>query len=118
MKIRREKIQKISKLSVFSFILFILLMIWLMISVRNVDSAAEKSRSDSVRRTVMNGVSLCYSIEGEYPADIEYLEDNYGVRIDHDRYIVHYDYFGANIRPSVTVTDKNAGKKVSADEQS
>lgn len=118
MKIKREKRQKINKLSVFSVILFVLLMIWLVISVGNVDKASEKSRSDSVRSMVMNSASLCYSIEGEYPPDIGYLEKNYGVQIDRDRYIVHYDYFGANIRPTVTVTDKKAGKRVSADEQS
>ncbi len=105
MKLKREKRQKLNKAALFSILLFALLIAWLLISLGNAGSAAEQSRSDSVYRTVMNSASLCYSIEGEYPPDIEYLEENYGVKID-SRYIVHYEYFGANIRPSITVSDR------------
>lgn len=113
--LKMEK-RKINKLTLFSVVLFILVALWLVISVRNAGNAAEKSRSDSLYRTVMHSVSLCYSIEGEYPPDLGYLEENYGVKIAHDRYIVHYEYFGANIRPTITIVEKSAngnGKAVS-----
>ncbi len=58
----------------------------------------------------MNGALLCYSIEGEYPSDLEYLEKHYGVRINGDKYIVDYSYFGANIRPTVTVIEKEGAE--------
>lgn len=117
MSIKAEKIKrhKMNKLTFFSVILFILLAVWLIISVNNAGAAAEKSRSDSVYRTVMNSTSLCYSIEGEYPPDIEYLEENYGVRINHDRYIVHYEYFGSNIRPAITIIEKNQNERTGSD---
>jgi len=38
-----------------------------------------------------------------YPPDVAYLEDNYGVVINHDKYIVHYDVFAGNILPNITV---------------
>ena len=119
MKLKREKIHKVNRITVFSVILFALVVIWLAVSVRNAGNAAEQSRTDSLYRAVMNSALLCYSIEGEYPPDLEYLEENYGVKTDHDRYIIHYEYFGANIRPSQTITDRNAERTVYAeDEQS
>ena len=97
-------------MTVLSVSLFAAIMIWLIISVNNAAESADKSRSDAVYTTIMNSASLCYSIEGEYPPDIEYLENNYGVKIDRGKYVVHYEYFGANIRPTVTIMEKGAGK--------
>ena len=93
-------------MTVLSVALFAAIMIWLIVSVSNAESSAEKNRSEAMYTTIMNSASLGYSIEGEYPPDIEYLENNYGVKIDRDKYLVHYEYFGANIRPTVTIIEK------------
>ena len=93
-------------MTVLSVALFAVIMIWLVISVGNAGASADKRRSEAMYTTIMNSASLCYSIEGEYPPDIEYLENNYGVKINRDKYVVHYEYFGANIRPTVTVMEK------------
>ena len=44
---------------------------------------------------------------------MEYLEENYGVQIDHDKYNVFYDGFASNIMPEITVilADKGIGHK-------
>ncbi len=100
----------INKLYLLSAVLFIAAAVWFVISVNNAGSAAEEKQADAVYRTIMNGAALCYSIEGEYPPSLEYLEENYGVRIDRERYAVDYSYFGANIRPTVTVVGKGASQ--------
>ena len=58
-----------------------------------------KSTEEGVRRAAVH----CYAIEGQYPESVAYLEENYGLRIDHERYIVHYDIFADNIMPEITV---------------
>lgn len=98
--------KRISRLTVLSVILFVLVVVWFLVSVGNADDAAEKKRADSVYSMVMNGAVLCYSIEGEYPPDLDYLKENYGVIVDNDKYVVDYRYFGANIRPTVVVVEK------------
>ena len=98
----------INKLSVLSLILFILLAVWLFISTGNAGSAVDEKRAASVYASIMNGASLCYSIEGEYPTDLEYLEEAYGVSVNTDKYAIDYRYFGANIRPTVTVVEKES----------
>lgn len=101
--------KRTSRLTVLSVILFALVVVWFMISVGNADDATDKKRADSVYNTVMNGAVLCYSIEGEYPPSLDYLKENYGVNYDGDKYVVDYSYFGANIRPTVVVSQKDGG---------
>ena len=45
----------------------------------------------------------CYAIEGRYLPSVEYLEENYRVQIDHNKYNVFYDGFVSNIMPEITV---------------
>ena len=45
----------------------------------------------------------CYSVEGVYPADVAYLQENYGLRYDTDTFILQYDAFAENILPEIRV---------------
>lgn len=67
---------------------------------RNVTQAA-------VQKAVVN----CYAIEGVYPPNVKYLEDHYGVVINHSKYVVSYELAGSNIMPSVAVQEKGGGQK-------
>ncbi len=100
----------INKIYLLSAALFIAVAAWFVISLNNADSAGSEKQTEAAYRTIMNGAALCYSIEGEYPPSLEYLEENYGVRIDRERYAVDYSYFGANIRPTVTIVEKGASQ--------
>lgn len=101
--------KRVNRLTVLSVILFVLVVVWFVISANNAGEAADKKRTESVYSTVMNGAVLCYSIEGEYPPSLDYLKENYGIKYDNDKYVVNYSYFGANIRPTVIVTEKSGG---------
>ncbi|MEA5083220.1 MAG: hypothetical protein VB018_03590 [Lachnospiraceae bacterium] len=59
--------------------------------------------TEAVAKTAVH----CYAIEGQYPKDIEYLEENYGLSYNHDKYTVHYDLTGANLMPSIFVTESD-----------
>ena len=45
----------------------------------------------------------CYAIEGRFPDNIQYLEDNYTLIVDRRRYNVHYEYMGGNLIPQIWV---------------
>jgi len=53
----------------------------------------------SIRIALVN----CYAIEGFYPQNLSYLEENYGLQIDYTKYFVFYDLFNWNMIPSVRV---------------
>lgn len=63
----------------------------------------EAEQAELVRAAVEQALVSCYAAEGRYPQDLAYLEQHYGVWIDHTRYVVAYDAFADNIRPRVRV---------------
>ncbi len=61
------------------------------------------SQTQQIKETVIKDCVQCYCIEGVYPSNLEYLEDNYGLIINHDKFIVSYEAFSSNVLPSVKV---------------
>lgn len=48
----------------------------------------------------------CYSIEGRYPQDIQYLKDYYGLLLNENDYQIIYHYEGDNLAPTIRVYAK------------
>lgn len=94
---------KKNKLKILTVLLIILFTYYFYYSVGNVQVAGEEEKfemlSDAIKRTAVQ----CYAIEGFYPPSIEYLEDNYGLVVDHDKYVISYSIFASNIMPEVEV---------------
>lgn len=57
---------------------------------------------DVVRRAAV----ACYAAEGMYPPNLEYLEEHYGIQVDHSRYVVDYISIAENLMPDITVLEK------------
>ena len=56
--------------------------------------------SQQVRRAAV----ACYASEGRYPQSLDYLEHEYGLRYDGERYAVRYDAFASNVMPDISVS--------------
>jgi hypothetical protein len=65
---------------------------------------AREQATLSVRESVLNAAKQCCAIEGSYPTTLEHLEANYGLVINHNDYVVSYEWFADNVLPSVVVT--------------
>ncbi len=66
---------------------------------------AGKSQSvmeDAIKKAAIH----CYAIEGSYPPDLQYLADHYGIILNEDAYIYHYQVFGSNVMPDIIVLEK------------
>ena len=61
---------------------------------------------EQVESAIQRSLNICYAQEGFYPANIEYLIDNYGLIIDSRLYFISYKGFASNIRPDVNVFRK------------
>lgn len=59
--------------------------------------------AQAVYTAVMDQALQCYALEGAWPSSLEYLEQHYGLQINHNRYIVAYEVFASNQPPAVTV---------------
>lgn len=63
------------------------------------DTQQEKLLADALRRASVT----CYAVEGRYPPSLSYLVENYGIIVDESQFFVHYDVFGDNRAPSISV---------------
>lgn len=60
----------------------------------------------SVKEAVLDSAIQCAAIEGSYPSELSHLEENYGLSINHNDYIVVYVCFASNSVPSVSVVPR------------
>lgn len=67
---------------------------------------AREQGAVALRESILAAAKQCCAIEGSYPSSIAHLEDDYGLTINHDDYVVSYEYFAGNIMPSVVVTPR------------
>lgn len=56
--------------------------------------------SESVRKAAVH----CYAVEGQYPENVAYLKENYGLTYNEKRFKVHYEMIGSNLMPDIFVT--------------
>jgi len=61
---------------------------------------------EQVESAIQRSLNLCYAQEGFYPAQLDYLIENYGLIVDDRLYYVSYKSFASNIRPDITVFRK------------
>lgn len=92
---------KITPLIICGFVL-----VGFLISVNRAGKFTSEQNLEVLEKTINEAVVSCYSIEGKYPKDIEYLEKNYNLYVNHEKYLVDYDIFASNIMPEVVVIDK------------
>ena len=67
-------------------------------------TSAREQAALSLRESVLNAAKQCCAVEGSYPASLEHLEEDYGLTINHDDFVVSYEWFADNVLPSVVVT--------------
>ena len=58
--------------------------------------------TEAIERDIVH----CYCVEGMYPPNIKYMENHYGLTYDKDKFIIDYEYIGANIKPNVMIVQK------------
>lgn len=90
-------------------ITFVLFGVVALFCVNGVQSTEVKQKEEALRiaeESIMRGVVRCYAQEGFYPPDYEYLKENYGIRVDEEKFAVFYSVFASNMMPDVTVVEK------------
>lgn len=83
-----------------------LLALVLAAAVLSVGDMGDRADGESLRlaeQTLRRAAVECYALEGTYPQNVQHLYDVYGVAVDRERYVVHYEYVASNLVPDITV---------------
>lgn len=86
----------------FSILSSVLIILILFMGFNNTQKTISDDELIRLRDNIMKAAINCYAIEGFYPDDIAYLEENYGLIID-DSYNIFYEVQGSNMMPSISV---------------
>lgn len=93
------------KENLFGIVLFAFVLVVILQSLGNAGESGAQEEKRIAEQSIRRAIVSCYAVEGMYPGSYEYLRDNYGVRIDEDKYAVKYEIFSANIMPVVTIIE-------------
>ena len=91
-------------------VLFAVIAVWVVRGVREASRLSDAEGLRIAQEAVERAVVSYYSLEGVYPATYEDLKAWSGLAVDEEKYIVFYDVFASNIRPSVTVMERWVGE--------
>lgn len=99
----RKKLIAHFPLSILVFVLIMGGFIYGVSSIADSDVLNEKQiLEEALRRDIVH----CYAVEGSYPASLSYMEDNYGLIYDKDKFIIRYENIGGNIMPNVMIVER------------
>ena len=98
-QIRRRRAKRLA-----TFVIVVALAVLVACALVIAQKSAREQATISVRESVLNAAKQCCAVEGSYPSTLQYLEDNYGLTVNHDDYVVSYEWFADNVLPSVVVT--------------
>ena len=90
-------------LSIFIFIAVIMIFIF---GISSISNSSVVNDQEILTEAINRDIVHCYCIEGMYPPNVKYMEDHYGLLYDSDKYIIDYEYIGANIMPKVMIIPK------------
>ena len=60
--------------------------------------------AEAIRQAVQRCALQCYAVEGVYPPNLAYLEENYGLQVNTADFYITYDAFASNLPPVIRVT--------------
>ena len=102
----RDQTSKKWKIVIWAVVIAVcIFLIWFFIA-RSPAVKKNSNAEEAIRTAVQQSALQCYVVEGAYPPNLKYLEDNYGLRVNTTDYYVVYDAFAENQLPDVRVTKR------------
>ena len=87
-------------------VLFALVIAFLLAAVTYFGGFYNRQNLTIIKQNVQRAAVECYSVEGIYPPDIEYLEEHYSFTYNSDKYYIFYETFASNVMPTVEVYER------------
>lgn len=90
----------------FPIVSFVLVIVTALVAGNYINHMTNMQSIELLRQSVRKAVVQCYAIEGAYPPDIDYLEKEYNLEYNHDKYYIDYEVFASNVMPNVDVYER------------
>ena len=87
--------------------IFAALIVLFFYGINNLTQANEEEALEAVKSAVTRAAIQFYALEGRFPPHLDYLEERFGLQLDHERFEIIYSAFGANVMPLILVTPRD-----------
>ena len=101
-----EKRPSILRGPLLSICIFALLFIGFLTAVEHFSDDTTARQMESLENAIHQSIVYCYTLEGSYPENLEYMKEHYGLTYNEDFFFVDYRLQGANILPDVTIIQR------------
>ena len=91
---------------ILSLLLFAVVIVLFQMGLSLVTQKESSHERTILEQAISRDLIRCYALEGSYPQSLEYLVENYGLTYDSDRFFIDYRSLGSNLRPDVTIIDR------------
>ena len=105
--LKGNRVHYLRKSVIIPMIFYVLLTGLLYFGVHQLQGMGEEQELKLTEQAVKKAIVQCYAIEGRYPFDLSYLEENYSLTIDQSKFYIYYDCFSSNIMPDYAVYKRN-----------
>ncbi len=99
---KNKENNRITKVAV-QIIIGIAAIVILLIGAERFEALDRQQNLELTKQAIQKATIQCYANEGRYPDSLEYLEKNYNLYIDYDKFNVLYDALASNIIPNINV---------------
>ena len=89
-----------------SIVIFVAILFIFIGGISTISSSSVVNDKEILTEAIERDIVHCYCVEGMYPPNIKYMENHYGLTYDKDKFIIDYEYIGANIKPNVMIVQK------------
>lgn len=86
-----------------AMLIFLLVILLVGQSLAGLNRSSAAAGLQVARSAVERAVMQCYALEGAYPPNLAYLQDNYGLILDREQYDYLYEVVAGNIHPIVSI---------------
>lgn len=83
--------------------IFLAVVLILIIGSGSLERNTDSERAELLRQAIDNALISSYASEGYYPDSLDSLLQTYGITVDSEKYIVTYEVFAKNVRPTVRI---------------
>ena len=101
------KKEKKSITSYFPAILLIFVLVAVSAFASSMTQTNATQEKEILEKAIDRSITQCYALEGVYPDNLAYLEQEYGLTYNKEHFFVDYQYIGSNLRPDITIIERN-----------
>ena len=88
-------------------ILLALILVAFTVFTHSINQTNASQEKEILQKAIDRSITQCYALEGVYPDNLSYLEDEYGLTYNKEHFFVDYQYIGSNLRPDITIIERN-----------